>query len=279
MPVAALSGNKALVLLTPWSSNEMREIDLTHGTVHVRTDVENAGLFSVPPSTMAASTDGSVALLGGQVGASSGTYAVWQYTSASDTFSAPAIFNYGQGDTVAVNSDGTVLSITGYTLDQDLSPLVPSRFPGLNDVLTGSGALRFNAGDHIKLFDTHNGRQLYSFEPLSNTATALAVDPTGEKIVVVAGTSLSYYQLAVVPLAVATVTPAQAPPGASVTVHGNGFVTGTAAKIAGQSAPCTYVDSQTLQCLVPNLNIGLAPMTLSNPDGQTYSLEAAFSVN
>jgi hypothetical protein len=40
----------------------------------------------------------------------------------------------------------------------------------------------------------------------------------------------------------------------------------------------TFVDSQTLQCVVPSANAGLAPMTLSNPDGQTYSIEAAVTV-
>jgi hypothetical protein len=38
------------------------------------------------------------------------------------------------------------------------------------------------------------------------------------------------------------------------------------------------VDDQTLNCVVPNVNAGLAPMTLSNPDGQTYSLEAAVNI-
>ncbi len=33
------------------------------------------------------------------------------------------ILDYAQGDSVVVNSDGTVLGINGYTLEQDMSPL------------------------------------------------------------------------------------------------------------------------------------------------------------
>ena len=278
MPVAALSGNKALVLLTPWSKNEMREIDLSQMTVQVRTDLQSAGLFSIPPSTMMSSQDGSVALLGGETPGSPTTYFAWEYESASDTFSAPTTLSYSQEDSVAVNSDGTVLGVGGCTLDQSLLPLVPFQFIGVKIVLTGSGALRFSAAGQVEVSDTHNGRPLLSFEPLPAWATTLAVDPTGQKILVGAGTSLRYYQLTVIPLAVAGVSPAQASPGASLTVHGNGFVAGTTATIAGKSAACTLVDSQTLQCTVPNLNSGLAPMTLNNPDGQTYSLEAAVNV-
>ncbi len=279
MPVAAISGDKAFVLLTPWPSNEMREVDLSGGTVQVRTDFTNPAPYSVPPTTMTASADGSRVLVGGETPGSPTTYAAWQYSTSADTFGPPTILDYIQGDAVAVNSDGTVLDINGLTLDQNLLPLAPSTFGGPQDVLTGSGALLFGAAGQVQVFDTHNGRELMSFEHLSNQATALAIDPTGQKIVVVAGTSLSYYQLVVVPLAVASVSPAQASPGASITVHGNGFVAGTTATMAGQSASCTYVDSQTLQCVVPNLNSGLAPMTLSNPDGQTYSLEAALRVD
>jgi hypothetical protein len=41
---------------------------------------------------------------------------------------------------------------------------------------------------------------------------------------------------------------------------------------------CTETDNETLSCTIPNLPAGSAPMSLSNPDGQTYSFENAFNV-
>jgi len=279
MPVATLAGNRAFVLLTPWAQNELREIDLTRMSVRVRTDVQNASQSSVSPSTIASSTDGSMALLGG---ASSGSYPpfyAWKYDAESDAFSMPMNISYAQGDAVAVNGDGTVLESNALVLDQNLLPLVPVQYPGISNRLTASGGLRYSASNGVQISDTRSGRSLLNLPLLSNWATMLAIDPSGRKILASAGTSLRYYELAVVPLAVATVSPAEAPPGASITIRGNGFVAGTTATIAGKSASCTLVDEQTLQCMVPNVSAGLAPMTLSNPDGKTYSLEAAISVN
>jgi hypothetical protein len=38
------------------------------------------------------------------------------------------------------------------------------------------------------------------------------------------------------------------------------------------------LDAQTLQCSLPAVGAGLANMELSNPDGQTYSMEAAVNI-
>jgi WD40 repeat protein len=280
MPIAALSGNRALVIvISPAALDEVQEIDLTNMTAQVRTDVPGESIYGFgQPSSIEASADGNVALLSAG-GLGNSEAAVWKYDTASDTFSSPMIVPSTVGDTVAVNADGTVLAIGPFTLDQNLLPLVP--FPaGPTRILTGSGALAYDDGGEIS--DTHNGRLLLTLDT-SGTASgytndAFAIDPSGQKILICDGTSIHYYKLAVVPLAVATVSPAAAPPGASVTVRGDGFVAGTTATIGGQSASCTTVDSQTLQCTVPNVNTGLEPMTLTNPDGQTYSLEAAVNV-
>ncbi len=177
-----------------------------------------------------------------------------------------------------MNGDGAVLWVGASTVDQNLLPLVPSRFGGTNTFLPGAGGLLYSAASQVQISDTRNGRMLLSMAPLPTYAAAFAVDPSGQKILVCAGTSLNYYELAVVPLAVGTVNPSDATPGTALTIRGNGFVAGTTATIAGRSASCTLVDGQTLQCTLPKVNAGMAPMTLSNPDGQTYSLEAGVDV-
>jgi WD40 repeat protein len=287
MPVAALSGNKALVILTPWATNGMREIDLAQMTVQVRTDVQIGGLFSTPSSeTIAASADGSVALLD-----SEGT--VWKYDTASDTFSAPMILpSYNRGDAVAVNADGTVLEAGAALLDQSLLPVLQFPYFGLAHVFTSTGGLLYipAAEDgEVGIFDTRNGTLLLQTPPVSPTVPptypssyplphAIAIDPSGQKILVSAGTSLYYYELAVVPMSVGTISPTVATPGTSLTIRGNGFVSGTKATIGGANASCTSVDAESLQCVLPNVSSGLVPLTLSNPDGQTYSLEGAVNV-
>jgi hypothetical protein len=279
MPVVALTGNQAFVLLTPWTQNEVRQVDLDRMTVRVRTEVQNPNPFSEAFFTMSASTDGRTVLLGAASPSYSAPFYLWRYDAASDAFSPPMSFSYSMGNQVAVNDDGTVLGFGTFTLDRNLLPLVPIPITGLSTLLPGAGALRYSAGDEVQISDTRSGRVLLSVAaPGRANFGAFAVDPSGQKILACTASSLNYYQLAVVPLAVATVTPETAAPGASLTVRGSGFVAGTTATIAGTSASCAMLDAQTLQCSVPAVKTGLAPMTLSNPDGQTYSLEAALRV-
>jgi hypothetical protein len=106
----------------------------------------------------------------------------------------------------------------------------------------------------------------------------LAIDPTGTKILLGLQSGLAYFDLDVVPLAVGTITPVSAAPGATIQMRGSGFVAGTTVKIGGLNAKCSFGDAQTLSCAVPTLGSGSASISLSNPDGQTYSFENALVV-
>jgi hypothetical protein len=276
MPVVTALNNRAFVLLNP-----LREIDLSAMTVRVRSDVPSAGPFGVLPTKGSSSADGSVVLLGA---ADSGTanppFYAWEYSSSSDLFSVPTALASAVAASVAVNADGSVLVEGALTLGQDLFPLVPFWDNGaLANALTTSGALRYSASQGVDISDTRNGRSLLSLPSFPGYVGAFAIDPGGRKILACEGTSLHYYELSVVPLAAATVTPAGAAAGQTVTVRGNGFVSGTSATIGSQNSSCTMVDDQTLQCVVPGVIAGPAPMTLTNPDGQTYSFENAIIVH
>jgi hypothetical protein len=292
MPVATISGDRALVIVTSWweydspqMQSNVEELDLSQMTMQIRTDVESAGVFSVPPWMIASSADGSVALLGAEVNSDqhSPSYA-WRYDAASDAFSTPMTYSSAGGDIVAVDGDGTVLNVGGTSVDQNLLPLVPNLSLGTAGLLTETGALYYTVGSQVGISDSRNGATLlllpiFPYQGGSgDMAGAFAIDPTGQKILVGFGPSLYYYELAVVPLAVGTVSPAVATPGTSLTIRGDGFVAGTTVNIAGQISTCTMIDNETLQCVVPDVSAGLEPMTLSNPDGQTYSLEAAVNV-
>jgi len=283
IPVAAIAGNQAFVLLAGLG---VRQIDLAQMTVRVRSDFQNVG-YPWAADSMAASADGSVVLLGAEFPSYAPIY-TWRYDAATDAFSPPAAIPSNLGDGVAVNSDATVLGAGAFILDQNLNPLVPLQGAATGNLLPGGGGLLYSSGSRsystnigLSITDTRNGRQLLTFPPPPGPTAysgAFATDPTGQKILVSSGASLTYYELAVVPLAVATVIPVAATPGTALTIRGNGFVAATTATIAGKTASCTFVDGQTLQCAVPSASAGLAPMTLSNPDGQTYSIEGAVTI-
>jgi uncharacterized protein (DUF2345 family) len=80
------------------------------------------------------------------------------------------------------------------------------------------------------------------------------------------------------PLSVGSITPATGAAGTQITLRGSGFIEGTTARLNGTAAPVTFVDVDTLQLAVPSLPSGAVQIQLANPDGSTYSLDDAFTV-
>jgi IPT/TIG domain len=306
--VQVAANNTAFVEMQSCATDQIREVDLANGSVRGRTEGDtNCGPATGFPEFGEASSDGSVVLFSGTPSAEpTPPAAVWKYTSSGDSISGPSEIGDTSwlGGTPAVNSDGTLLTTGSGVLDQRLLPLVPlGTFAlGGDSHLTDSGALLISADNlpssingGILVRDTHQGLQLLSMlippqSPSSKVhpmSTELGVYPWRPLAISAAGDKLlyasifggvSYYQLSVIPLAVGTVTPSTASTGSQVTVHGSGFVTGTTAKIGGQSASCTMSDAETLSCAVPNLPAGPVTVSLSNPDGQAYSYDYAFVV-
>jgi hypothetical protein len=64
--------------------------------------------------------------------------------------------------------------------------------------------------------------------------------------------------------------------GTSITLRGSGFQTGTKVTIGGKSASVTFKDTNTLTVTTPALTTGAQQLVISNPDGETVSLDAAF---
>jgi hypothetical protein len=296
MPVVAAASNRAFVSITPCISNPVREINLADLTVHARSDAASVcTTYLLYPEYGRGSADGHTIVFAENAGQvygfePSGPEYVWRYDTPSDSFTGPVQI----GDQpwieglASLSDDGQVIALTQGTLDQRLLPLVPLQAGGVDSRLNHTGSLLYAvegaypvAANLVSISDTHNGRLLLTMGLQANIGGSrgpLAIDPTGDKVLVATPTGVSYFELGVIPLAVGTVSPSQGLAGTSIKIRGSGFVSSTTVQIGGQNAICTETDSETLFCTVPNLRSGQTYMTLANPDGQTYTLESAFTV-
>src|SRR6266478_3482865 len=214
---------------------------------------------------------------------------------ASDTFAGPVIV----ADTpwvsglAAVDGDGGITALAQGTLDQRLLPSVPIVQPGFDARLNDTGSLLYSTGtdgSRVAVSDTRNGRLQLQLAvqntssgngppiPIIGVPQPLAIDPSGSKILCALQNGVGYFELSVAPLAVGTVSPANASVGGMIQLRGSGFVAGITATIGGKAAICSVVNGETLSCTVPNLVAAATAISLTNPDGQTYSIENALVV-
>jgi hypothetical protein len=299
--VVAAANNRAFVSVTPCVTSPVRQIDLTSLQVSGRPDAgSSCGTYVTYPEYGRASADGSKILYAGSSGQEfglqpSGPEYIWSYNTASDTFAGPVIVAdtpWGSG-LAAVDGDGGITALAQGTLDQRLLPSVPIVQPGFDARLNDTGSLLYSTGtdgSHIAVSDTRNGRLQLQLAvqntssgggpsiPIIGVPQPLAIDPSGSKILGALQNGVVYFQLAAVPLAVGTVTPAIVSAGGVTQVRGSGFVAGLTATNGGKAAACSVVDSETLSCTVPNLVAGATAISLTNPDGHTYSFENALVV-
>ena len=60
------------------------------------------------------------------------------------------------------------------------------------------------------------------------------------------------------------------------TIRGSGFQSATTVTLGGKPAKVTFKDQNTLALIIPSLSAGPQQLVISNPDGETVSLDAAF---
>ena len=177
--------------------------------------------------------------------------------------------------------------------------------PGL--VLHPSGALLYqpfltgapgSAGvkGGIDILDVHSGAlhlriflpQQFMTDVDALHGSFLATDENGQRLFAVTSSdgtaqnaALTIVQLAAVPLGIGTIQPATFPAagGTMLALRGSGFVKGTAVTIGGKSATVTVKDANTLSVTTPVLSPGPQRLTLTNPDGEIVSLDAAVIAN
>ena len=134
----------------------------------------------------------------------------------------------------------------------------------------------------MDIFDVHRGKlalRVVLPEQIPLSLNAMALDETGTKMFVISNSGITIATLFQAPLSLARVTPASGASGIQVTLRGSGFQTGSTVQFGKSQAAVDFVDAQTLQATVPTLPSGSVQVTVTNPDGNSYSFDAAFTVN
>jgi len=148
--------------------------------------------------------------------------------------------------------------------------------------LSPSGSLLFYPQDSgVDIFDVHTGRLVRHVvlpDPLPLDTNTLVLDETGSKMFLISNTGITIAQLHEVPLSLARAVPSSGTPGSTVTLRGSGFQSGITVKFANTSVQSSVVDANTLTATVPSLAAGPVRITLANPNGASYSLDAAFVI-
>ncbi len=161
--------------------------------------------------------------------------------------------------------------------------------------LTGaSGSAGVKGG--IDILDAHSGAiRLRIFLPQQFMTDAdglhgsfLTTDESGQRLFAITSSdgtpqnaALTVVQLAAVPLGIGTITPSTvaAAGGATLTIRGSGFQSAATLTINGKAASVTFKDAGTLLVVTPSLTPGSQQLTITNPDGEAISLDAAFIAN
>jgi hypothetical protein len=140
--------------------------------------------------------------------------------------------------------------------------------------------------DFVDIFDVRHGdlrERVYlseQFLPEEQAQNGLAIDRTGQNIFLLTSTGLTIVTLDNVPLSIGSLSPTSGASGSTISIRGSGFTQQTTATCNGSNATVTFVDADTLQLALPgSLAKGPVSITLANPDGSTYNLDAVFNVN
>jgi hypothetical protein len=248
---------------------------------------------------IAASIDGSEVLM--STTGNSGGQETAIYNAASNTWVENAgIDNFGGNAAVSANGTVFVGGSTLFDANADLLGLLawqdvfqsPGPYPSLNleAVPDGGSLVYIPYGNYttfnvtypgvVDIFDVNHGahlRRINLSEQVQSVTNAMAIDAYGQNIYLITNAGLTIIKLANAPLAIGSVTPTSGSAGMTIVVSGSGFQTGAVVSANGTAAASTFVSANTLQAVVPNVAAGSVQITVTNPSGDTYALDNAFT--
>jgi len=247
-----------------------------------------------------------------------GPLALWNASSPNQFFtftandSATDLGTAADGTMFALEANGT-MEIRGADLSLATVPANPEllRLPNRVNVpgvtLHPSGALVYQpfltgpaGGADVKggvdILDAHTGSlrlrillpQQFMTDVDGMHGSFLAIDENGQRLFAITSedgaaqnAGVTIVKLANVPLGIGTLTPSNGPTagGTQITIRGSGFKNGATVTVGGKSAIVTFKDINTLTVVTPALPMGAQRLTITNPDGETVSLDAAFAAN
>jgi len=284
-------------------------------TIQVAPQPEVTSLTGPPLVEGSASGDHVFVTFGSSPG---GPLAVWNASAPNQFVTSPAnasssdLGAAADGTMFAVRTQGVTeirdanLSLTSVPRSAELAQ-IPGRqsVPGVT--LHPSGALIYqpfltgapsSAGvkGGVDILDAHSGAlRLRIFLPQQFLTEVdglhgdfLAIDENGQRLFAITSSdgtpqhaALTIIQLAAVPLGIGTISPTAvaAAGGATLTVRGSGFQSATTLTINGKSATVTFKDANTLLTTTPSLTAGPQQIVITNPDGESVSLDAALTAN
>lgn len=217
--------------------------------------------------------------------------ALWNV--ANDTLTVKNLSSFSE---VAADADGTLFLADGAVFAPDvffryylqeldyIQAAANSATVVPGEKLQSSGSLAYQPHDSvIDILDVHHGGLLWRIAlpfQMQNVLDEIALDETGSRIFCISTNGISIVQLGVVPLSIGTVSPSSATTagGTAVVIRGSGFQPGLSLQLGTQSIPARIVDSDTIDFTLPPLPAGPARLTLTNPDGTTYSLDDAILI-
>ena len=246
-------------------------------------------------SFVSSSRDGSKVAMGGSISGAGG----WCiYDAASNSYASSIFFQpYG----AAIAGDGNIFA-AGFRITDDRGlllnimafpePFYPGQLPGTpegNGVIpqylekmNDSGSLLYVPFQNtVDIFDVPHAilrRRLTLSEQIPQILDALAIDPTGEKMFAITNAGLTVIELTAAPLSIGSVSPSAGTSSTVVKIRGSGFTAATTVSFNGTLASAKFVDADTLSVTVPPLGTGPVQLIFTNLDGQTYTLDDAFTV-
>jgi hypothetical protein len=271
------------------------ELNLSNLQVTLRNDIP--GFVQVSGEPMSQTGDGTEVFLavpdnsGGNIMAWFAATDSWQLHNVGGEFE---LFY----DDVAAASDGNVFAVNNAPVSEFSFPMfvnsqlsqisqlgIESLFAAVNQpgmALHNSGALLYSSTDlGVDIIDVAHGalaERILLNEQDAFLSGSLAIDGTGQRVFVLTNAGLTIIELDAVPLSIGSLTPSSGTSGTMIQVRGSGFQSGTSAGFNGTSVSTKFLDGDTLQITVPNMGAGPVAVTLSNPDGTSYELDGAFSV-
>lgn len=194
----------------------------------------------------------------------------------------------------AVPASAELVQIPGRTFVPGLT-LHPSGALIYQPFLTGAPGSAGVKGA-VDILDAHSGTlrlriilpQQFMTDVDGLHGSFLTTDENGQRLFAITSSdgtaqnaSLTVVQLAAVPLGIGAILPASVPAagGTTLNIRGSGFQNATTVSFNGKGASVTYKDVNTISVVTPSLSPGAQRITITNPDGETTSLDAAISVN